>query len=159
MNVTWEDSEESSFDEEQSQSETTNMCFMAHPESEISDNESISPLSYDKLKNAFEELHEDFQKLVSKYKSIKKNYSCLSESHDRLSFDIKSYKSEIATLKESLSHMTNENKIPKKKYASPVSVVKPPMQKKNIFKNAKRPIKPIMHHMSYNAKYIYHACK
>ena len=46
----------------------------------------------------------------------------------------------------------------RKKYASLVSVVKPPMQEKNAFKNAKRPIKPVMHHVSYNAKYTCHAC-
>ena len=47
MKVTWDDLDDSSSEEEQSQGETTNMCFMAHTDSEVNDSESISPLSYD----------------------------------------------------------------------------------------------------------------
>ena len=89
MKVTWDDSEDSSSEEEQSHGETTNMCFMAHSDSEESDSESISPLSYNELEEAFEELHENFQKLVSKYNSLMKKHSCLSLSYDKLELDKK----------------------------------------------------------------------
>ena len=38
MKVTWDDLEESSSDEEQFQNKTTNTCFVAHSDSEVSDN-------------------------------------------------------------------------------------------------------------------------
>ena len=55
--------------------------------------------------------------------------------------------------------MTNKNKILKDKSAPPISIVKPSMHKKNIFKYAKRYFKkPTMHHVFFNAKYTCHAC-
>ena len=60
MKVTWDDSNESPSKEEQSQEEKTNMCFMGHTNSEVSDSESTIHMSYDEFEEAFEELHEIF---------------------------------------------------------------------------------------------------
>ena len=60
MKVTWDDSYDSSSEEEQSLEETANMCFMAHTTSEVSDSKTTIHLSYDKLEEAFEELLEIF---------------------------------------------------------------------------------------------------
>ena len=45
MKVTWDDLDDSSFEEEQSQEETTNMCFMTQTDSEVSDSESTIHMS------------------------------------------------------------------------------------------------------------------
>ena len=159
MKVTWKDSEECSSYEEKLQSETANMYYMAHSDSEVSDTESNSLLSYEELENVFEEPHNDFKKLVSKYNTIKNKHTCLLESYDSLNFDVEVYKSEIATLKNNLTYTTNENKILKQKSASSTSFVKPTTFKKGTIENTKRPKKnSVMHYIPYNARYTCHAC-
>ena len=116
MKVTWYDLVNSSSEEEQSQEETFNMCFMEHIDSEVSDLKSIIPMSYDELEEAFEELHESFQKLVSKYNALKKKHYYLSLSYDELELDNKKNIFKIDSSNERLDHMTIENRSLKERH-------------------------------------------
>lgn len=70
--VTWSESEEQSFEEE-NENKVVNICFMA-----IKENDEVNPNSnYEELKEAFEELYVNLKKLGLKNAILKKKISSL----------------------------------------------------------------------------------
>ena len=75
MMAAWEESEYNRSDSEASNSEVANLCFIRIEDDKVTENS----LSYEELLDVVEELHEDFQKIISKNSALKKNQIfCLS---------------------------------------------------------------------------------
>ena len=69
--TTWSNSEESDSDDE-TQHEIANMCFMAIEDEVTSPKTKSSTNEYDELLEAFEELHDEYEKVILKNKVLKK---------------------------------------------------------------------------------------
>lgn len=84
MCVTWDDLENTEFEE-------GIVCFMAIKDNDDggSDNRvNKSNLSYDKLFCAFEEIHEDIQRLLEKINSLKNEFYILSKQNEALTAEM-----------------------------------------------------------------------
>ncbi|KAL7209433.1 hypothetical protein ACSBR1_031052 [Camellia fascicularis] len=68
MMAAWEESDYNSSDSKASNSEVTNLCFIGIEDDKVTENS----LSYEELLDVVEELHEDFQKIISKNSALQK---------------------------------------------------------------------------------------
>ncbi|GAV78482.1 hypothetical protein CFOL_v3_21949 [Cephalotus follicularis] len=104
MVATWDDSGESSSDEE-SDGEVANIAFMAIEEEE----EDKVNFSFDELKDAYENLFYEYKNVCLKNKSLKKDAISMSKEIENLKNENSNYINEIEFLNVSLK-LTNDFK-------------------------------------------------
>ncbi|GAV61281.1 LOW QUALITY PROTEIN: zf-CCHC domain-containing protein/UBN2 domain-containing protein, partial [Cephalotus follicularis] len=97
MIATWDDSDESSSDEE-SDGEVANIAFMAIEEEE----ENEVQFSFGELQNAYENLFYEYKNVCLKNKSLKKNVISMSKEIETLKNENNNYINEIEILNVSL---------------------------------------------------------
>ncbi|GAV74484.1 hypothetical protein CFOL_v3_17964 [Cephalotus follicularis] len=94
MIATWDDSDESSSDEE-SDGKVANIAFMAMEEDEIQ-------FSFDELQNAYENLFCEYENICLKNKSLKKNAISMTKEIESLKNENSNYINKIENLNVSL---------------------------------------------------------
>ncbi|GAV77200.1 hypothetical protein CFOL_v3_20672 [Cephalotus follicularis] len=97
MIATWDDSDESSSDEE-SDGQVANFAFMAIEEEEEDD----VKFSFDELQDAYENLYNEYKKVCLKNKSLKKDVISMSKEIETLKNKNSNYINEIEILNVSL---------------------------------------------------------
>ncbi|GAV61587.1 LOW QUALITY PROTEIN: UBN2 domain-containing protein [Cephalotus follicularis] len=104
MGATWDDSDESSSDEE-SDGEVANIAFMAIEDEE----EDGVHFSFDELQDAYENLFHEYKNVCLKNKSLKKNAISMLKEIETLKNENNSYINEIENLNVSLK-LSNDSK-------------------------------------------------
>ncbi|GAV68955.1 hypothetical protein CFOL_v3_12458 [Cephalotus follicularis] len=109
MLATWDDSDPSSSEQEESDEEVVNLAIMAMEE-DASEDESDNEVqfSFDELQNTYEKLYVEYENVCLKNKTLKKNAISMSKEIDNLKNDNRKYINEIEFLKSKNSFYMNE---------------------------------------------------
>ncbi|GAB2272741.1 hypothetical protein Dimus_038991 [Dionaea muscipula] len=97
--ATWmNQSEDESTDDDSSQNEVANLCFMAKEDSEDEDNEVTNDsYTFDELLDAFHEMHDVLESFKVKNKSLNKNVASLTLSIESLEKENLNLKQDVST--------------------------------------------------------------
>ncbi|GAV82431.1 zf-CCHC domain-containing protein, partial [Cephalotus follicularis] len=106
---TWDDSDPSISEEEESDEEVVNLALMAMEEDASEDeNDNEVQFSFDELQKAYEKLYVEYENVYLKNKTIKKNVISMSKEIDNLKNENSKYINEIEFLKSKNSFYMNE---------------------------------------------------